>query len=332
MTQVLEGRIIGSGLDPKVAGAREPLWRRQLRGEVLLLQPSIQQLVWAWLLHQRSEHTSAAYGRDMREWLAFCNERDLDPLTVTRGHGDAYGRWLEQVRRLSARSAARKLASVSSWYAYLVEESTIDANKFGGASRPETNRDESKTVGLTESEARAMVRAAATDHGRQRLRTAAIIGLMIALGPRVAEVVSLTTGSLGYERGMRTVRIVGKGKTIRTRQVPPDAGGAIDAYLAVRGDSPGPLFLTASGKAMRTGDVFDLVKRIARQAGLFMPERVHPHTLRHTFATLAVERGASPSHVQHALGHKSLKTTQIYLHASKQLEDDPSMQVAKVLW
>lgn len=138
--------------------------------------------------------------------------------------------------------------------------------------------------------------------------------------------------SLGYERGMRTVRIVGKGEKIRTRQLPPEAGAAIDAYLAVRGSTPGPLFVTASGKAMHTRDIAHLVKRVARQAGLFMPERVTPHTLRHTFATLAEERGSSVRQIQDALGHASADTTEIYLHAPKRLENDPSVQVAKVLW
>lgn len=331
MTQVLAGAVVGSELT-RSAGTREPQWKRHLRAELVTLQPDVQQLVWAWLLRQRSEHTAAAYGRDLREWLAFCNERDLDPLSVTMGHGDAYGRWLERGRGLSARSAARKLAAVSSWYTYLVKAGVLESNRFRDANRPETNRKESKTVGLTESEAWAFNRAAQLDHGRQRLRTAAIVALMLSVGPRVAEVVSLRLDSLGWERGMRTVRIVGKGGKMRTRQLPEEAGQAVDTYLAVRGDAPGPLFLTSSGKALATSYVADLVQRLARDAGLHRPERVTPHTLRHTFATLAHERGASPREIQDALGHSSIETTEIYLHSPRRLENDPSVKVAKVLW
>lgn len=331
MTQVLEGRIIGSGLDQPAAGAREPLWRQQLRGEVLLLQPSMQQMVWAWLLHQRSENTSAAYGRDLRDWLAFCNERDVDPLTVTRGHGDAYRGWLQQVRGLSARSAARHLAAVSSWYAYLADESVIGFNRFAGARRPETNRRESSTVSLSESEARAMIATAQGDRGGQRLRTASAIGLMLSVGPRASEVLSLPRESLGYERGFRTVRIVGKGGKIRTRQLPPAPGAALDEYLDSR-PSPKLMFTTRTGEQMRRGHMFDLVRRIARDAGLFQPERVTPHVLRHTFATLALENGASLEELQEALGHASPDTTKIYVHASNRLERDPSGLVAARLW
>ncbi|WP_433363895.1 tyrosine-type recombinase/integrase [Streptosporangium sp. CA-115845] len=296
-----------------------------------LLEPSVQELVWAWLMRQRSPHTGAAYGRDLREWLAFCNQFDLDPLSVDVGHGDVYARSL-QVRGLSARSAARKLAAVSSWYGYLVRRRVIKANEFGGANRPETNRKESSTVSLTESEARAMVYAAANDHGWQRLRTAAIIPFMLSVGPRVAEVTTLTHASLGYEHGMQTVRIVGKGEKIRTRQIPPEAMEVLSAYLVGRGFAQGPLFATAAGRPMLAGDITDLVKRVARQAGLHRPERVTPHALRHTFATLAIERGASLDEVSEALGHESTDTTKIYVHALRRLENDPSVKVAKVLW
>lgn len=331
MTEVLVGEIVGSAPDRLTAGGPEPQWQQQLREEMAILQPSIQELVWAWLFRQRSPHTAAAYGRDIREWLAFCSERRINVLTVTLVHGDVYARWLEQVRGLSRRSAARKLAAVSSWYQYLVKRRILTTNQFRDTNRPEINRKESKTVGLTESEAAAMVRAAVRDVHAQWLRTAAIIGLMISVGPRVAEVVALQRDSLGFERGMRTVRIVGKGGKIRTRQVPAEAGEILDAYLAVRGDAPGPLFVTASGRPMRTQHIADLVRRIAKQAGLFMPERVTPHTLRHTFATLADERGSSLHEIKDALGHSSADTTEIYIHAPKRLENDPSVRVAKVL-
>lgn len=313
-------------------GRRTALWERSLRAEVATLAPNVQQLVWAWLLRQRSVHTRAAYGRDLAEWLAFCAGREVDPLRVTVGHGDAYGRWLQEERGLSARSAARKLAAVSSWYAYLVRSKVLAANEFAGANRPEQNRGESRTVGLTESEARALMRAAMSDHGRQRLRTAAILALMLSVGPRVAEVVSLTMADLGFEREMRTVRISGKGGKVRARQLPEQAAAMLDAYLEQRGDAPGPVFATASGRPLLTGDVFKLVRRLAREAGLHRPERVTPHTLRHTFAVLAEERGAKVSQIQDALGHASIQTTQIYLAARRRLEDDPSPKVAAVLF
>lgn len=327
---VLVGEIVDSALALSGQG-REPLWKGQLRSELASLEPSVQQLVWAWLLRQRSKNTVEAYGRDLREWLLFCRGRGLDPLAVRRGGADAYGRWLEHERGMTGRTAARKLASVSSWYEYLTEEEVLDVNRVRRARRPETNRDESSTGSLTESEARAMTYAAIRDHGRHRARTAAIVALMLSVGPRVSEVCALQLVSLGWERGMRTVRIAGKGGKIRARRLPEEAAPLLDAYLAERGDAPGPLFITGGGKAMGRDAVADLVKRIARQAGLYRPERVTPHTLRHTFATLAKERGASMDEIQEALGHASARTTQIYVHAAARLESDPAVRVAGVL-
>lgn len=328
---IITGVVVGSALDRPAAGGREPAWRRQLRAELGVLEPDVQHLVWAWLLRQRSPHTAAAYGRDLREWLAWCRERDLDPLAARRGHADAYGRWLEYERGLSARSAARKLAAASSWYTYLVQEEVLDSNRVALANRPEINRGESSTRSLTESEARAMVAAAVRDHGRHRARTAAIVALMLSVGPRVSEVCALTLASLGWERGMRTVRVVGKGGKVRTRRLPEDVGLLLDAYLEVRGEVPGPLFVTDGGRAMGRDALEDLVKRVARQAGLHRPESVTPHSLRHTFATLAQERGASRDEIQDALGHASAETTRVYLHGVARLENDPSDRVVGVL-
>ncbi len=109
---------------------------------------------------------------------------------------------------------------------------------------------------------------------------------------------------------------------------------ALDAYLADRAaragvelrDLRGPLFATAGSRPMRREKAWELVSRIARQAGIESP--VHPHTLRHTWATLAEEAGAKPREIQDALGHESFDTTLLYLERGRQLERDPSQLVA----
>ncbi|MGS2645806.1 tyrosine-type recombinase/integrase [Streptosporangium sp. G12] len=290
-----------------------------------------------WLWSFTSRNTRKAYSRHLRQWLAFCEKRGQDPLTVTRAHGDLYARWLEcQDPPPAAKTVSLKLAAVSSWYAYLVAEDVISANKFGGATRPRIDRSHSETVGLEQMEARAMVAAADAGSGRERLRTAALIRVMLSLGPRAAEVCSLTVGSLGFERGFRTVRIVGKGKKVRTRTVPPSTAEAIDRYLEERAaggvlDPEAPLFATESGRSLSPRYLFGLVRRVAKEAGLECPGRVTPHALRHTFATLGDEAGASLSELQDALGHASPETTKIYIHAKNRLERDPSQRVAMIL-
>ncbi|GII89451.1 tyrosine recombinase XerD [Sphaerisporangium siamense] len=304
------------------------------------LPDRIQQLTMDWLLSFSSPATRRAYRVHLAQWLAFAAGADINPLTASRGEGNLWARWLEvPPRSCKPATVAAKLAAVSSWYGFLVEEDAIDPPRFTAAARPKLDRMHSETVGLTEEEARALIAAADADRAPAALRTAAVIRLMVAIGPRVAEVCALQMSSLGFERGHRTVRIVGKGKKVRVRNLPPAPAAALDAYLEARAraegvavaDLDGSLFVTASGQPLASRYLFALVQRIARDAGLEHPERVTPHTLRHTFATVADEYKAPLSHLQDALGHASPETTRRYIHARNRLEQDPSQIVAAVL-
>jgi len=297
-------------------------------------------LTSAWLLSLRSKHTRDAYRRDLRGWLAFCEAHDLDLLAATRGHGDAYCRTLEEGDRpASPATVARKLSAVSSWYAYLMDEQAVSLNPFVRVSRPRIDRDHSETVGLTEPEARALVAAADADTGPQALRTRALVRFMVEVGPRVSEVLALDMDSLGYDRGFRTVRIVGKGGKVRRRVLPPSVGAALDAYLQARADAAGtevarlvgPLFASSTGGRLDRGDMYRLIRRIAKAAGLPQAEQISPHSLRHTFVTVARERGASLEDIQDSLGHADPRTTRRYDRARSRLERDPSQLVAAAI-
>jgi site-specific recombinase XerD len=300
-----------------------------------LPQESLPDLTSGWLLAQRSPRTREAYLRDLRGWLAFCGEHDIDPLAARLRHADAYGRWLVERTEpapLRDASAARKMAAASSWYTYLVRHELVAANPFTHATRPAVDRDHSDTVGLTEAQARALVAAAEADPGPARLRTAAFIRFMLELGPRITDVLALDVGDLGTERGFRTVDVTGKGRKVRRRVVPPGAGAALDAYLASRGDpTSGPLFCSAAGKRLNRRDMVRLVQRVARAAGVPNPERVTPHSLRHTFVTVARERGASLEEVQDAMAHADPRTTRRYDRARFRLDRDPSQLVAAAI-
>jgi site-specific recombinase XerD len=222
---------------------------------------------------------------------------------------------------------------VSSWYDYLVEEEAADFNPFARVKRPKTNRQHSETVGLTRAEARDVLHAADHDHGRERLRTAALVRLLIQTGIRETEALAAQLDNLGYERGHRTLRVVGKGDKPKMRKVPSAAAHAIDVYLADRAaragvtveQLTGPLFASSTGRRLDRKDVNELVRRVGRQAGI---EGLHPHKLRHTFAVVAEEAGVSVKKIQEALDHAQSSTTDIYLTSARGLEDDPSDLVA----
>src|SRR5688572_10147391 len=106
-----------------------------------------EQVTEAWLANRRlSEHTRAAYRRDVAAWLGWCAERGVDPLGASFLDVNAYARGLE-ARRLAASTVARKLSGLSSWYDFLVKVRAVGGNPVGGADRPYVSRDHSATVG-----------------------------------------------------------------------------------------------------------------------------------------------------------------------------------------
>src|SRR5690606_19109750 len=113
----------------------------------------------AWLGNRRlSEHTRDAYRRDVRSWLRWCEQRDLDPLRATFIHVNTYARALESTvdprtnQPFTPATVARKMSGLSSWYAFLQKIGAVTANPVGGADRPRVDRDHSATVGLSPDE------------------------------------------------------------------------------------------------------------------------------------------------------------------------------------
>jgi integrase/recombinase XerD len=296
----------------------------------------------AWLASKKPT-TREAYARDLRAWAGFCAARGVHVLTARKPDADLFGAFLQDPaatsRPLSAASAARRMAAVSSWYRYLVACDVHERNPFAAAARPRVDRDYSATAWLDEAGARRMIEAAEAARGATRLRDAAMVRLMLQLGVRVTEVCSLQVSALGQARGQRTVTVRGKGGKRIERALPPAAAQALDAYLQQRaqraGIEPaalsGPLFTTSSGRAVDRVLLFRLVRRLAERAGLPQPDAVTPHALRHTFATIATERGADLDDLQDAMGHADPRTTRRYQRAARRLERDPAHLVAAAL-
>ncbi|MEU4238353.1 tyrosine-type recombinase/integrase [Actinoplanes sp. NPDC026619] len=283
-----------------------------------------EQVTEAWLANRRlSEHTRAAYRRDVAGWLAWCAERGLDPLRASFLEVNAYARGLE-ARKLAAATVARKLSGLSSWYDFLLKLSAVDRNPVGGADRPYVDRDHSATVGLAPEEVDALLAVAREAGPRHR----AVVTLLADLGLRVGELVGLDRADVGVERGHRTVRFVGKGGRPRRRVLTEDAAAALDDYLASRGNGDGPLFTTASGGRIDRHAVFRLIRRLAREAGIPAADQLSPHSLRHAFATAARAEGVALEDVQDAMGHADPRTTRRYDRDRHNLDRDPAYTLA----
>ncbi|MCY1143321.1 tyrosine-type recombinase/integrase [Actinoplanes sp. Pm04-4] len=283
-----------------------------------------EQFTEMWLANRRlSEHTRAAYRRDVAVWLAWCAEREVDPLRVSFLDVNAYARGLES-QNLAPATVARKLSGLSSWYDFLVKVRAIDANPVAGADRPYVSRDHSATLGLSPEEVDALLERAR----EAGLRHHAVMTILADLGLRVGELVGLDLADLGWERGHRTVRFVGKGGKQRRRALTPGASAALDAYLAERGDEDGPMFLTSTGGRLDRHAVFRLMRRLAVEAGIPEADRLSPHSLRHAFATTARAEGIPLEDVQDAMGHADPRTTRRYDRDRMNLDRDPAYMIA----
>ncbi|MCU7722484.1 tyrosine-type recombinase/integrase [Actinoplanes sp. KI2] len=283
-----------------------------------------EQVTEAWLANRRlSEHTRAAYRRDVAAWLAYCAQRSVEPLQASFLEVNAYARGLE-AQQLAPATVARKLSGLSSWYDFLVKVRAVEANPVGGADRPYVSRDHSATVGLAPQEVDALLAAARAAGPRHR----AVVTLLADLGLRVGELVGLDLTDVGWERGHRTVRFVAKGGRSRRRVLTAEAAAALDDYLAVRGAGDGPLFVTSTGARIDRHGVFRLIRRLAREAGIPAAEQLSPHSLRHAFATTARSEGVPLEDVQDAMGHADPRTTRRYDRDRHNLDRDPAYTIA----
>ncbi len=304
----------------------------------------VRRLTVAWLA-DFAAHTRRAYFRDLAHFLAWCQRDGLDPLQARPTDLGQYRAVVEHpvdARLPSPATVHRRLAALSSWYAYLVANGVASNNPLAGVRRPRLDRDASTTVGLTADEVRTLLAAAdaaVPPPGSPRrlpaLRDRALLRVLADLGLRVGEALALQVDALAYNRGRRTLRYLGKGGKLRERPLSAHAWEALDEYLAERektvGALDGPLFATnARGGGVGWLDepaVFRLVRRLATRAGLPSAQRLSPHSLRHAFATNAREIGVPLEDVQDAMGHADARTTRRYDRARFALHRDPALKL-----
>ncbi|HEV3362000.1 MAG TPA: tyrosine-type recombinase/integrase [Pseudonocardiaceae bacterium] len=287
--------------------AAESQWRKAdpLVAEVadelpaLLTVPESDQFsVAAWLTSLGSARTRRSYIADMLTWRAWLAEREQHVLIA--GHADV-DLWVrEQISSGAADSSVRRrLAGISSFYRYLLAEGLVAANPTIGVQRPHSEPDASR-IKLTREQCRALITAADADTGRARLRTRVIVRLLLLNTMRVDEVLGANIGDLGTDCGHRVLGISGTG-TRRTKiALTPGTFAALDTYLTSRTppwrSPPGPvsrqpLLATEYGERLRQSQLWELVRRLAKAAGIAEWDQISPHSLRHTEITTALNSG-----------------------------------------
>jgi site-specific recombinase XerC len=263
-------------------------------------------LITAWLSTGRSENTRNAYARDIGitpqqrpgrapSWLAWCQQQQVHPVTgVTALHVARYARQLDSTG-LSPASAARKLAAISSWYAWLVRRAHITASPAAGIARPRPGPHTPPAPALTQDQALALIHAADTEPGLQRARTAALIAVLLLTTARLSEVTGADVADLGTSGGRRMLWVTRANGRRQGLPLPGAAASRIDAYLAGRADPAGDqaLFATRTGRRLFAADVRRTLRRLAIRAGLPADQARHlgPRTIRQSFTTLYLQSG-----------------------------------------
>jgi integrase/recombinase XerC len=268
------------------------------------------------LKHQRrlSPHTLEAYERDLRALLDYCGRQNLGSLAELDVHHVRRFAAESHARGLSPRSVARRLSAVRSFLRSEVAAGRLRANAGVHVQAPKPSR---RLPGTLDADQVARLLAIEGD-AELTVRDRAILELFYSSGLRLAELIGLDIEHL--DLADRTVRVTGKGNKTRIVPVGRYAIAAVRDWLKVRAglaaSGERALFVSKNGVRLSPRTVQGRIKHWALRQG--SPTRVHPHMLRHSFATHLLESSGNLRAVQELLGHSSLSTTQVYTHVDFQ--------------
>ena len=275
------------------------------------------ELLEAFLQHLRvdrgvSPRTLVNYRIDLIHYLRYLTLNSKDPLNVVREDLTAY-LWHRKSSGLQASSLARYIASLRSFYRFLLAEENIIADPSALLRSP--RKAERLPRYLTVDEVSRLMTGVGTTKDRQ-IRLRAMLELMYAAGLRVSELTGMRLDSLDLKVGC--VRVMGKGGKERVVPIGERARLAIQGYFEVRPETPASVktvFISDRKRQMSAVQFWRLIRQAAKKAAIYKP--VTPHTLRHSFASHLVQNGADLRAVQEMLGHASIATTQIYTHVGQ---------------
>ncbi|GED45691.1 tyrosine recombinase XerD [Vreelandella aquamarina] len=268
-----------------------------------------------WLEQGASDHTLAAYRRDLAAWQQQLERDDETLLTASPAR---FGAWMEQRREqgYQLRSNARMLSSLRSFYRWARLYGHIDSDPLANVSLPKVRPSLPDTLEEDEVERLLLAPDVGTPLG---VRDRTMLELLYACGLRVSELVGLTGDAVNLRQGV--VRVRGKGDKDRLVPMGEEAAEWLAQYLktarpALMQDPTRPALFPGRGDNSMTRQTFwHRIKAHAITAGISRP--LSPHTLRHAFATHLLNHGANLRVVQLLLGHSDLSTTQIYTHVAQ---------------
>jgi integrase/recombinase XerD len=266
-----------------------------------------------------SPHTIAAYTRDLRDYSAFLDARGIsEPDRITRDDVTAYVADL-RVRALAPASVERRVAALKGFHKFLVREGVTENHPTARVPLPKVPDHLPDVISIEDVDKLLGQPFPDTPAG---LRDRSIIEALYGSGLRVSELTGLDIADVDLSVGY--LRVFGKGGKERLAPIAGIAAHALDAYLSAgrphlqpkrslrSADTPA-VFLNARGGRLSRQAVFTIVRTYGGRVGL----ELHPHTLRHSFATHLLEGGADLRALQEMLGHADISTTQIYTHVDR---------------
>lgn len=279
----------------------------EARAPDILLSPFLDYLRYERRLSAR---TLAAYRRDLETFLAWAGEQQIAvPDRVDSQHVRNYAA-VRHRQGLSPKSLQRHLSSIRAWFRFLVREGRVAVNPAEGIRAPKAKRRLPHTLDADQLGRLLELPGDAPLDRRDR----AIMELFYSSGLRLAELVALNIQDMQQPDDL--LEVVGKGSKSRRVPIGRFARTAVDRWLEVRGKVARPmepaLFVSQRGTRLSPRSVESRLRQRAIEQG--MPRHVHPHMLRHSFASHLLESSGDLRAVQELLGHADIATTQIYTH------------------
>jgi len=251
-----------------------------------------------------SSNTVSSYKRDIERFLNFV-KKDVKKIE----YKDIVEFLRNERREVSPQTVARRISSIRTFFKFLIREGYIENDPTSNIKTPKLSRELPDVISIEEVERLLKMPATTLKQKREK----AVIELMYATGLRVSELANLKMEDLNLEYGFLKC----KGKRSKERIVPigRKAKEAVMDYLRNLPYEPYFVFEVRKGRPITRVGLWKMIKRRSFQAGI--RKNISPHTLRHSFATHLLERGADLRSIQELLGHKNISTTQIYTHITK---------------